>query len=47
MFADSLRAALRLEEIQEIVEQLGFPADTVRATTDRHWTWQARVDQRR
>jgi ubiquinone/menaquinone biosynthesis C-methylase UbiE len=42
MFADSLHAALTLEEIQSLVAQLGFPASTVAATSDRHWTWTAR-----
>ena len=42
MFEDSLRAALNLAEIEELVEQLGFSRDTVQATSDRHWTWAAR-----
>ena len=42
MFEDSLRAALTLAEIQELVSELGFPAKTVKQTTDRHWTWAAR-----
>ena len=42
MFADSLRAALNLEEIRELVAGLGFVTDTVQATSDRHWTWVAR-----
>jgi ubiquinone/menaquinone biosynthesis C-methylase UbiE len=39
MFADSLHAALSLEEVQGLVTGLGFPAETVSQTTDRHWTW--------
>jgi len=39
MFDDSLRAALSLDEIREIVVPLGFAAESVRATSDRHWTW--------
>ena len=39
MFDASLRAALSLEEIRAIVRSLGFAAETVRATSDRHWTW--------
>ncbi len=39
MFADSLRAALSLEEIRAIVSGLGFDPQTVRASSDRHWTW--------
>lgn len=42
MFSDSLRAALTLEEIRNLVSQLGFSPDTVQATSDRHWTWVAR-----
>lgn len=39
MFADSLHAALSLAEIRALVAELGFDPDTVRQTTDRHWTW--------
>lgn len=39
MFADSLRAALSLAEIQDLVAALGFAAETVQLTSDRHWTW--------
>jgi len=42
MFEDSLRAALRLDEIRPLVEQLGFDPAAVQATSDRHWTWVAR-----
>ena len=42
MFADSLHAALTLDEIREMVTQLGFDPKTVQQTTDRHWTWTAR-----
>ena len=42
MFEDSLRAALTVEEISRMVAELGGPPDSVRATTDRHWTWVAR-----
>lgn len=42
MFDDSLRAALSLEEIREMVQRLGFEPDSVTATSDRHWTWAAR-----
>ena len=41
MFDDSLRAAFTVEEIQDYVEKLGFVADSVSATSDRHWTWAA------
>jgi ubiquinone/menaquinone biosynthesis C-methylase UbiE len=41
MFADSLHAALSLDEVRERVEALGYPAGGVRQTTDRHWTWSA------
>ncbi len=41
LFADSLRAALTVEEVQDIVASLGFARETVRQTSDRHWTWDA------
>ena len=39
LFRDSLHAALSIEEIREMVVELGYEADSVNATTDRHWTW--------
>ena len=42
MFEDSLRAALTLDEVRALIAPLGFAADTVQATSDRHWTWAAR-----
>ena len=42
MFDDSLRASLDLQEMRTLVERLGFAAESVRATSDRHWTWIAR-----
>jgi ubiquinone/menaquinone biosynthesis C-methylase UbiE len=39
LFSDSLRAALSLEEIRELVADLGFSRDTAKMTSDRHWTW--------
>ena len=41
MFADSLHAALNLDEMRQIVTELGFDPETVQATSDRHWTWAA------
>jgi ubiquinone/menaquinone biosynthesis C-methylase UbiE len=41
MFAESLHAALSLAEIRSLVGSLGFGADTVQQTSDRHWTWTA------
>jgi ubiquinone/menaquinone biosynthesis C-methylase UbiE len=43
MFDASLRAALSLEEISELVKELGFDPNTVNATSDRHWTWCVRL----
>jgi ubiquinone/menaquinone biosynthesis C-methylase UbiE len=40
MFAESLHAALSLEEIEALVGKLGFDPAGVQQTTDRHWTWQ-------
>ncbi|GIW96584.1 MAG: hypothetical protein KatS3mg110_4625 [Pirellulaceae bacterium] len=41
MFAASLHAALTLDEIRHLVQKLGYAADSVQATSDRHWTWVA------
>jgi len=41
MFAESLHAALSLDEISGFVSSLGFPSDGVKQTTDRHGTWTA------
>jgi len=41
MFADSLHAALSLEEIQDLIASLGFARETARQNSDRHWTWSA------
>jgi ubiquinone/menaquinone biosynthesis C-methylase UbiE len=41
MFENSLRAALCLDEIRDLVTAEGFDAETVQATSDRHWTWRA------
>jgi ubiquinone/menaquinone biosynthesis C-methylase UbiE len=42
MFAESLHAALTVDEVRALVAALGFDPATVRQTTDRHWTWTAR-----
>lgn len=39
LFAESLHAALTLEEVRGMVSSLGFGTDTVEQTSDRHWTW--------
>lgn len=39
LFADSLRAALTLSEVQSIVRGLGASESDARQTSDRHWTW--------
>jgi ubiquinone/menaquinone biosynthesis C-methylase UbiE len=41
LFSDSLRAALTLDEVREMVVRFGFAHDTVQSTSDRHWTWSA------
>jgi ubiquinone/menaquinone biosynthesis C-methylase UbiE len=43
MFDDSLRAALSLDEIRSMVASLGLDAPAVNQTTDRHWTWIAKI----
>lgn len=42
MFEASLRAALTITEIRDVVRSLGFRPETAAQTTDRHWTWSAR-----
>jgi len=42
LFDVSLRAALSLEEVRELVQSLHFDRLGVRTTSDRHWTWTAR-----
>ena len=39
LFGDSLRAALTLEEVRNLVASLGFLRNPVDMTSDRHWTW--------
>jgi ubiquinone/menaquinone biosynthesis C-methylase UbiE len=39
MFAESLHAALNLEEVKAFVAAVGHSPDLVRQTSDRHWTW--------
>lgn len=41
MFADSLHAALTLDEVRRLAERFGFAPGGVQATSDRHWTWSA------
>lgn len=41
MFAESLHAALTVDEFRDMIESLGFERDGVQATSDRHWTWNA------
>ena len=41
LFEDSLRAALTVGEMAELVVSFGFAAASVRMTSDRHWTWSA------
>jgi ubiquinone/menaquinone biosynthesis C-methylase UbiE len=41
MFADSLRAALTLDEMRGLVASVGLDPATILQTSDRHWTWTA------
>jgi ubiquinone/menaquinone biosynthesis C-methylase UbiE len=41
MFADSLRAALTLDEMRQLVAAVGQDPAAVRQTSDLHWTWSA------
>jgi ubiquinone/menaquinone biosynthesis C-methylase UbiE len=38
LFADSLHAALTVEEVADLLEQVGVPREAVKQTSDRHWT---------
>jgi ubiquinone/menaquinone biosynthesis C-methylase UbiE len=42
MFAESLHAAMTVDEVREFVAGLGYDTAGVRQTTDRHWTWAVR-----
>lgn len=42
LFRASFYAALTLEEVRDLVGRLGFGPETVRASSDRHWTFAAR-----
>jgi len=39
LFAQSLHAALTLDEVRDRVEALGYCPAEVQQTSDRHWTW--------
>jgi ubiquinone/menaquinone biosynthesis C-methylase UbiE len=39
LFEDSLRAALSLSEIRDLISDLGLDPRNVSQTSDRHWTW--------
>jgi ubiquinone/menaquinone biosynthesis C-methylase UbiE len=39
LFRQSLHAALTLDEIRSLVVDLGFSAEGVQMSSDRHWTW--------
>jgi ubiquinone/menaquinone biosynthesis C-methylase UbiE len=42
MFRDSLHAALTLDEVRALADQIGVPSDKIAQTSDRHWTLNAR-----
>lgn len=42
MFEDSLRAALTLDEVRDLVAACGHDPAHVVPTSDRHWTWATR-----
>gem|GEM_PF-15349 len=43
LFRDSLHAALTVEEARELFVSFGFPSNSVKMTSDRHWTFDAKV----
>ena len=44
LFRQSLCAALTVEEMRQMLAELGFAPETTQMTSDRHWTWSAIVD---
>ena len=42
LFRESLWAAFCIDEVRELVSNLGFDPLSVQATSDRHWTWLAK-----
>jgi ubiquinone/menaquinone biosynthesis C-methylase UbiE len=42
LFDDSLRAALSLDEIRQLVRAVGASPHDIQQTSDRHWTWSTR-----
>ena len=38
MFRDSLHAALTVAEVRSLISELAIPPESVRMTSDRHWT---------
>ncbi len=45
MFAESLHAALTLEEIRSLVAGLGLDPRGATQTSDRHWTWLSNAER--
>lgn len=45
LFADSLHAALTLDEVRDVCTDLGWPASAVTQTSDRRWTLATRHPQ--
>jgi ubiquinone/menaquinone biosynthesis C-methylase UbiE len=43
LFEQSLRAALSLDEMQQLVQEMGCAPGNVTRTSDRHWTWFTRM----
>ena len=41
LLADSLHAALTMDEVSEMVATVGGESSDVKVTSDRHWTWAA------
>lgn len=44
LFRQSLHAALTVEEVAELLDEIGQPREWVRQTSDRHWTIAGRKD---
>ena len=46
LFADSLHAALTLEEVEDLLLAIDLPREGVRQTSDRHWTVACNLGER-
>ncbi len=46
LFTESLQAALTVKEMSDLVARYAFDRESLRMTSDRHWTWTASKSER-